>query len=104
MKKTTLYLMILLMSVSIFPASVFATEINTTTIINPPKEVSAEVKVLFERLKEIKEMDKSGMNRLEKKALRKEVRAINAELRSTGNGVYISIGALLIIILLIILL
>ena len=104
MKKTTLYLMILLMSVSIFPASVFSTEINTTTIINPPKEVSAEVKVLFERLKEIKEMDKSGMNRLEKKALRKEVRAINAELRSTGNGVYISIGALLIIILLIILL
>jgi hypothetical protein len=56
------------------------------------------------RLDEIKKMDKSALNRIEKKALRKEVRAINTNLRSTGNGVYLSIGAIVIIILLLILL
>ena len=104
MKKATLYLMIFLVSVSIFPTSVYATEKNSTSISNPPKEVPAEVQVMLDRLKEIKAMDKSDMNRSEKKALRKEVRAISKGLRSTGNGVYISVGALLIIILLIILL
>ena len=38
------------------------------------------------------------------KALRKEVRSINKGLRTSGNGIYISVGAILIIILLIILL
>ena len=55
-------------------------------------------------LEEIKTMDKSELKSSEKKALRKEVRAINAELRSTGNGVYLSVGAIIIVILLLILL
>ncbi|NNL40596.1 MAG: hypothetical protein HKO75_12105 [Flavobacteriaceae bacterium] len=49
-------------------------------------------------------MDKSDLKRAEKKALRKEVRAIKTQLRTTGNGIYISAGALIIILLLIILL
>jgi hypothetical protein len=44
------------------------------------------------------------MNRAEKKELRKEVRAINTEIRSSGNGIYISVSAIIIILLLIILL
>jgi hypothetical protein len=54
------------------------------------KRVPAEVKVLLNRLDEIKAMDKSSLN-LQKKELRKEVRAIKAELKSTGNGVYLSV-------------
>lgn len=104
MKKTALYLMIFLISVSIIPTSAYAAEKNSTTISSPPKEVPAEVQVMLDRLKEIKAMDKSDMNRSEKKALRKEVRAINAGLRTSGNGIYLSLGAILIIILLIILL
>ena len=104
MKKAALYLMIFLISVSIIPTSAYAAEKNSTTISNPPKEVPAEVQVMLDRLKEIKAMDKSDMNRSEKKALRKEVRAINAGLRTSGNGIYLSLGAILIIILLIILL
>ncbi|AWI27303.1 hypothetical protein HYN49_12530 [Flavobacterium pallidum] len=64
----------------------------------------ARVKVLLDRLEEIKAMDKSDMSRAERKALRKEVRAIKSELRSTGGGVYLSVGAIIIIILLLILL
>jgi hypothetical protein len=68
------------------------------------KEVPAEVKLMLERLEEIKTMDKSNMSRVEKKELRKEVRTIKKTLKSTGNGVYLSIGAIILIVLLLILL
>ncbi len=104
MKKVTIYLMILMISVSIIPNSVFATEKNPVAISNPPKEVPAEVQVMLDRLKEIKAMDKSDMDRSEKKELRKEVRAINTSLATTNNGIYLSVGALLVIIILILIL
>jgi len=59
---------------------------------------------MLNRLDEIKAMDKSSLNSSEKKELRKEVREIKKELRSSGNGVYFSVGAIIIIILLLILL
>nr|WP_314835210.1 hypothetical protein [uncultured Flavobacterium sp.] len=104
MKKVTFYLMMMVLSLSILPTQMMAAEKNPTAITNDSKEVPAEVKVLLNRLEEIKKMDKSELKSSEKKALRKEVRAINAELRSTGNGVYLSVGAIIIVILLLILL
>nr|WP_315182763.1 hypothetical protein [uncultured Flavobacterium sp.] len=104
MKKVTFYLMMMVLSLSILPTQMIAAEKTPTAIINDSKEVPAEVKVLLNRLEEIKTMDKSELKSSEKKALRKEVRAINAELRSTGNGVYLSVGAIIIVILLLILL
>ena len=62
------------------------------------------MKVLLDRIDEIKAMDKRGLERLERRALRKEVRAIKKDLRASGNGVYISSGAIIIILLLIIIL
>jgi hypothetical protein len=56
------------------------------------------------RLQKIKDMDKSDMISSERKALRKEVRAIRNEMRSNNNGIYLSVGAIIIIILLLILL
>jgi len=84
-----------------FPATISAAE--TTPIEPATKEMPAEVKVMLNRLEEIKDMDKSNLSRSEKKELRKEVKAIKAELKSTGNGVYLSVGAIIIIILLLIL-
>lgn len=104
MKKVTFYLMMMVLSLSILPTQMMAAEKNPTAITNDSKEVPAGVKVLLNRLEEIKKMDKSELKSSEKKALRKEVRAINAELRSTGNGVYLSVGAIIIVILLLILL
>ncbi|PWA07314.1 hypothetical protein [Flavobacterium psychrotolerans] len=103
MKKTTLYLMMMVLSLSFFPSTTFASEKNPTTVANNPTEMPAEIKVMLNRLNEIKAMDRSSMSRIEKKALRKEVRAINTSLRSSGNGVYLSVGAIIIIILLLIL-
>jgi hypothetical protein len=105
MKKSTFYLVMMLFSLTLVPTTTFAAAPVTTTLTaDPTKEVPAEVKVLLNRLEEIKAMDKSNMTRAEKRALRKEVRAIKAELKSTGNGVYLSVGAIIIIILLLILL
>lgn len=69
---------------------------------------------LLMRLNEINNMDKTDMKRAEKRELRKEVLAIDAELRSmsspspsgggSGGGVYISVGAIIIIVLLLIIL
>ena len=66
------------------------------------KLTEAEANVLFERLEEIEEIDKSDMTFKEKRALRKEVKEIKRELK--GNGLYISTGAAIIIILLLIIL
>lgn len=104
MKKLPLYLMMMVLSLSIFPSTIFAADKNATEALANTKEVPAEVKVMYNRLEEIKAMDKSSMSSSEKKALRKEVRAINANLKTTGNGVYLSVGAIIIIILLLILL
>ena len=99
MKKTRLYLMIMMLSLGAI-TTVSASEKN------PPKtttEIPAEIQVMLNRLEEIKDMDKSELTRSEKKVLRKEVRAINTEIRSTGKGIYISVGAIIIILLVLLL-
>ena len=59
---------------------------------------------LMQRLEEIKAMNKSELTRLEKKALRNEVRDIKKEAKEIKGGVYLSVGAIIIVILLLILL
>lgn len=59
---------------------------------------------LERRLEEIKNMDMRQLDRSERKALRTEVRAIKKEAAALSGGVYISVGAILIIALLLILL
>lgn len=103
MKKLNYYLLVLLVSLSAFANTPSTVEKNPTTTKNKA-EMPVEVKNMFTRLDEIKAMDKSDMNRSEKKELRKEVRAINKSLAATNNGVYISVGALLVIIILILIL
>ena len=86
-----------------------APTLQANDVVNPLKNPrqseslnAAEMQKLTERLEEIKGMDISNMNKSEKRALRKEVRA--AEKATQASGVYLSVGALIIIILLLILL
>lgn len=105
MKKLTVSILTVFLSFTFVP-----TQLNATTPTNPVTTVSAEAIVATEadalilRLDEIKAMDKSTLNRAEKKELRKEVRTIKAELRETSGGIYLSVVAVLIIVLLIVLL
>lgn len=58
---------------------------------------------MLDRIEEIKEMDRSALSRAEKKELRKELREMKKEVHD-DYGIYISWGAIIVILLLIILL
>nr|WP_294939335.1 hypothetical protein [uncultured Flavobacterium sp.] len=82
----------------------FTTETDPVTTATPAKTEDVRGQQLVERLKEIRDMDKSELSRAEKKELRKEVKAIKKELAVDHKGIYLSVGAIIIIILLLILL
>lgn len=104
MKKKSIYLMMIMLSLTFVPTFAIASGKNPVAKTLENKEIPEEVKVMLSRLDEINAMDKSEMSHSEKKSLRKEVKEINKELRSTGNGVYLSVGAIIIVVLLLILL
>jgi hypothetical protein len=109
MKRIIMCLMAVILTLTIVPSRSFAasgeepTAIVTTKPMETSKE-SAEAKALLIRLDEIKTMDKSKLDAKDKKALRKEVRSIKRELKDISGGVYISAGALIVILILLILL
>ncbi|MES2411719.1 MAG: hypothetical protein V4535_09785 [Bacteroidota bacterium] len=84
----------------------FATITNPVTeaAVNNAATDKEKAEVMQNRLKEIKEMDRSGMSRAEKKELRKEVKEIKTSMKALSGGIYLSIGAILLIILLILIL
>jgi hypothetical protein len=104
MKKISLYAMILMVSLSSISSPLFATEKNPMVVTSKTKEGQAEITKLMTRLETIKAMDKSTLDRSEKRVLRKEVRAIKSELKDKRHGVYVSVGAFIIIILLLVIL
>jgi len=109
MKKSMIYLMAISLSLTFFPVITSAANNNKARPVESRKPVqpsdSAEANTLVLRLNEIKTIDKSSLNAAEKKSLRKEVKATEKKLNSLGGGVYLSVGAaILIIVLLIVLL
>ena len=105
MKKLVLNLATLLLLATISTTQSRAAEmpINSTS----RSAESADVKALLARLNEIKAMDVSTMTHLEKKELCNEVKSTKEALRHNGSGssgLFISTGAVIIILLLIILL
>lgn len=73
--------------------------------INPIERTSeAESQKMINRLNEIKAMEPSSLTRRQKRELRKEVKTIERNLHTNSGGVYISVGAAIIIVLLLILL
>jgi hypothetical protein len=71
--------------------------------LKPENPVDKAV-LLQNRLDEIKALDKSTLTHSEKKMLRREVKEIKKELATASGGVYLSVGAILLIALLLILL
>lgn len=75
---------------------------------NPKNELTEAQKIemaqMEKRLEEIKSLDFRSMEKEEIKAIRSELKEMKEQARATGNGVYLSVGAIIIIILLLILL
>jgi hypothetical protein len=69
-----------------------------------PAAKEAEMSGLENRLEEIKAMDLENMPRSEKRKYAKEVKQIQKKMNAVGGGVYISAGALLVILILLIVL
>lgn len=76
-----------------------ATPVSTPAAANDP-----EVQRMMNRLEEIKAMDLEKMPRSERRKYAKEVKQIEKRMKAVGGGVYISAGALILIIVLLILL
>ncbi|HWA34437.1 MAG TPA: hypothetical protein VG737_09925 [Cyclobacteriaceae bacterium] len=64
---------------------------------------AAEVTAMQERLEQIKAMDVGSLSRPERKAIKQEVKSIKKKMDSSG-GIYISVGAVILIVILLILL
>ncbi len=104
MKKSTFYLVLLFATVSILPNHLMAAEKEVNPISAPAKELPAEVKLMVNRIEEIKAMDKSDLSSSERKELRKEVRSLKSQVRASGHGgIYLSVGAIIIVALVLIL-
>jgi hypothetical protein len=104
MKKRTLGLMAIVLTLTFQPLQSNATINTTPSSLAVSKAESVEAEALLFRLNEINNMDKSGLKQSDKKNLRIEVRSIKQKLSATGGGIYISAGAVIIIILLLIIL
>jgi len=106
MKKPILWLSVAILLMTFVPSiqshAATATKPAKTNTISASD--AAEAKALLDRLDEIKAMDKSRLSSSEKKQLRKEVRASRERINDIGGGVYVSVGAIIIILLLILLL
>jgi hypothetical protein len=103
MKKIVFCIMATCLSLTFIPlqANAATTATPSSLVASKPAE-SAEAKALLSRLDEINTMDKANLKPSEKKELRKEVRSIKHNLKVISGGVYISVGALLLIVLLLI--
>jgi hypothetical protein len=102
MKKSIFYLLTALLVFTSMPVATQATMISSKTEL-PGDSIPSEAS-LNRRLEEIKAVDFSTLARSEKAAYKKEVRAIKQTLHDSYGGVFISVGALIIIVLLLILL
>lgn len=105
MKKLSVLSIFMLLLMVLIPAYSKASNYPVKSDIAPAKHIdSVQADVLLARLEEIKAMDRSKLTPAEKKKLRKETRSIKNQLKAITGGVYLSSGAIILILLLIILL
>ncbi|SHM65166.1 hypothetical protein SAMN04488057_102487 [Cyclobacterium lianum] len=101
MKKIAYFLSMLMLLTAIAPVAIAS---DKPADKEPSPEEQARLEQLDERVKEIKAMDFKAMDKEERKEIRNELREINKEAKALGGGVYISAGALIVILILLIIL
>jgi len=81
--------------------------VEATPKNDPKKELTEAQQIrlaeMEQRLEEIKAMDFKSMSKDEVKSVRVELKEMKKEAKRAGNGVYISVGAIIVILLLLIL-
>jgi len=104
MKKLILSVFAAAMLVSLFPVQARAENapIPVTTTTTTPANEEAEAQAMLARLNEIKAMDLKSLSTAQKKELRHEVKDMKSHMKRDG-GVYLSVGAIIIILLILLL-
>ncbi|MCH7402633.1 hypothetical protein ACFOUP_18145 [Belliella kenyensis] len=101
MKKITYFLSVMFLFTAFAP-----TAMAKDSKKNQP-ELSAEEQLRLEeintRVDEIKAMDFADMSKAERKEVREELKEMKKEAKELGGGVYLSVGAIIIILLILIL-
>jgi hypothetical protein len=100
--KKTIQLILLALCFGIAPLNQLLAHTNAPL----PKTTRTEKNnpiALINRLEQIEQLDKSKLSKGEKKILIKEVNAIEKQLKTMDGGVYLSVGAIIIILLLLVL-
>ncbi|WP_339924024.1 hypothetical protein [uncultured Cyclobacterium sp.] len=104
MKKIAYFLSFALLFTSLAPAAMAKDGDNNPEKKELSPEDQARLEELDSRILEIKAMDFKAMDKSERKEIREELREINKEAKERGSGIYISTGAIIIILLLILIL
>ena len=108
MKSKTLVLaltLLLAVTTTINAAPLAKKAIEEKVMAMTAEQKEARIAEMKQRVEQIKAMDKSQLSKADRKALRQELRNMNKEARAiSSGGIYISLGALIIIVLLLILL
>ncbi len=104
MKTLKQYLLAAMFLLPFVPVQLKAAEVNSSNTVNSEIIKNSSEKETMARLKAIRALAKTDLSRSEKHALRNEVKAIRDKHTGPGGVVYISTGALILIIVLLIIL
>jgi len=104
MKKTIIIALMMFFTLGATTAFASVPDLKSGEPVATENKLSAEeVSRLKNRVEEIRKMDKSNLTTLEKRELRKEIKDIKKNVRKNGEVIYISGGAILLIVLILIL-
>ena len=102
LKKILGIIVVMFLLTAITPVSTMAATPASTETRDPEKDAQLLAKITT-RVNEIQEMDKTNLSNSEKRSLRKELKQLHKDASGLDSKVYLSVGALIIIILILIL-
>lgn len=102
MKKLKPYLIATLFIFLFSFSNTFAKDKNIKRVLTDSQK--AHIEVITKRIEEIKNIDRTKLSSHERNNLRNELIQMKKELKITNGGVYLSVGAIIIILLILILL
>ncbi|WP_143959349.1 hypothetical protein [Litoribacter populi] len=99
MKKIAYLLSLMMLFTAFAPA--FAADNKEKEKLELTAEEKERLSEIENRVDEIKAMDFGDMSKAEKKGIKKELKELNKEAKQLSGGVYISVGAIILILILI---
>lgn len=104
MKKIAYFLSLVFLMTAFAPAAIASDndkDKNRTELSEADQERLSEIEA---RVDEIKAINLSDLDKEERRALKKELKEMNKEAKQLAGGVYISVGAIILILILLIVL